>query len=110
MSRLEDVGGLIAAAVGVLLAVAVGVLIFTGGLHHRSVCADFDSGAYYTTDWEFSVFSWFAGVVQSVDEQTGAVCQNETYTQYLVGQVPLVGDYFEQSIGGPDDSTYYDNN
>jgi hypothetical protein len=106
--RLAEGGG---AAIGFLaggiLVLAFVFFVLGGGMRYRTICQNRHTGELTATTWHFSVLTWFEPLLGSVSRDE--VCENETWTQYGLGEVPVVGGAGERLMSGPSNPSYYAN-
>ena len=87
--------------------IAFVVLFFAGGTFARDACVHRDTGdVRHSESWKLDPLAWFGAGSISADE----VCEKETFSLWLMGQLPVVGDSLEQFAGGPQNPDYYDGN
>jgi hypothetical protein len=101
---VRDALDVIGASVAFLIGAALVVVMVGGATVSREACVDRETGQVSRGSWAIDPLAWFGATSVSRDE----ICESETGWQFVAGKIPLVGDGFERTLGGPQNLAYYE--
>jgi hypothetical protein len=85
MSRVRDIGELLAAGAGLLVGGALVAFLVFGGMFYRTACPS-------NVQWDFNPIPFVQTMDADIATGEATACSTDTATGYYTGQVPVIGD------------------